>query len=91
MEPRVSLPLATKGGKKYHKILCNETVFCSILKLHCHSNEGAGKAVLSERAFSQKVLWLIEEVCLILLRVNLFTPSQSSTHKNNLLPICVHH
>ncbi len=45
---------------------------------------GAGKAVLSQRAFSQKVLWLIEEVYLRQPRLDLFTRSHSSTDKNNL-------
>lgn len=46
-------------------------------------------AVLSQRAFSQKVLWLIEEVCLRLARLDLFTLTQPGTDENNLLAICV--
>lgn len=43
---------------------------------------GAGKVVLSQRAFGQKVLWLIEEVYLRLQRPDLFTP-ESVRHRQS--------
>lgn len=42
---------------------------------------GAAKVVLSQRAFGQKVLWLIEEVYLRLQRLDLLALSRPGTDK----------
>lgn len=52
--------------------------FLNFIAMQKHKG-GARKTVLSQRAFSQKVLWLIEEVCLP--KFDLVTLSQSGTDK----------